>query len=230
MDKKIHLSTLFYDLGKQGTDFRITRTFQVGEDIQFTKWVHYLGATDRDIESCNQREMLLNEIIFDLDDKTKDYDELIERLRKDKIKFYAFKTKSNRARHIHTYWNGLSTLNKEDRRKIREYLLEKYGCDLQLSIDNHMIALEYCPHWKSNEVKDLYQSDEGLNMELPKLPKYSVEAVTDDFFIVTNIYGEEKYRVDLAMKTCTCPDFQMKPKKEKKRYRCKHLKMVMGLE
>jgi len=52
---------------------------------------------------------------------------------------------------------------------------------------------------------------------------YEIIEITPDFFKIIKINKEIKeYKVDLAQKTCTCPDFQFKPKEKKKKYRCKH--------
>ena len=53
---------------------------------------------------------------------------------------------------------------------------------------------------------------------------YKIIPITKDFFKV--IKENIEYKVDLAKKTCTCPDFKYKSKKIKKKYRCKHLKMT----
>jgi hypothetical protein len=41
------------------------------------------------------------------------------------------------------------------RESFREKLIARYGCDLHLTIDRHMIALENWPHWKTGEIKKL---------------------------------------------------------------------------
>jgi hypothetical protein len=156
MNKKEWLDYLYYMLGKQACNFRLCYTWQDNRgDAHFTKWIPYLDAQEDDnfIRKCNQREQLLNEVILDLDDG--DFYALIERLKKDNVKFYAYQTKSGRARHIHTYWYELPSMSKYLREKVREKILTKYGCDLAFKIDSHMIPLENSPHWKTGEIKRL---------------------------------------------------------------------------
>lgn len=161
-NKEKWLSYLYYNVGHQNTDFRICHTRYVeGEKPRFIKWISYRDADEQQKKKADQREQLNNEIIFDKDEG--DYQSLIDQLRKDGIYFYAYKTKSNRAQHIHTYWKGLGELSEQDRKTFREFLLKKYECDLMLSTDHHMIALENCEHWKTKEIKEIYDKNEGIN-------------------------------------------------------------------
>ena len=79
---------------KESTNFRICYTYKQDDEIRFSKWIPYTEATNEQIEKSNQRELLKTEIVLDLDDKTKSYPELIEKLKKDKIYFTAYSTKS----------------------------------------------------------------------------------------------------------------------------------------
>ncbi len=161
------LTKLFYEIGYQNTDFRVTRTFKTKEgNIQFTKWIPYLDAqeTPHLLQQANQREQLKNEIILDFDTGNhQQYLDLIERIKQDKLKFYAYSTNKHRANHIHTYWNNLAGLTKRDREAIRKIVIEKYGCDLNLISDLHVIPIENVKHWKTGETKKLIDEDPGIN-------------------------------------------------------------------
>lgn len=162
------LDKLYYDIGRQMTDFRLLSTFIGREgEVCFTKWVPYLEAQadDEFMRKCNQREQLKNEIVFDLDGTSwKKYLDLIERLNLDGIKFYAYATKSHRARHIHTYWRELPTLPMREREQFRSRLLSYYGCDLAYASDRHPVPIENCRHWKTGEWKNLMFKNSGWNI------------------------------------------------------------------
>ncbi len=167
MNKIGWLSELYYEVGKQQTNFRLTHTYKKDGAILFTKWVKYLDAQSKDeiINAADQREQLKNEIIFDQDEG--DFKELIGKLRKDGIKFYAYSTEENRARQIHTYWKGLAILKKKEREDVRTLLIRKYGCDLNLRIDAHVIPIEFEKHWKTGKTKNLIDKEEGINNAEP---------------------------------------------------------------
>ena len=158
------LDYLFYQVGKQVTNFRVTHTYEHDGHIKFSKWIPYLDAQGTEkLLKANQRELLKNEIVLDLDTDEGDYDELIKTLKKEGYKFYAFQTLDCRARHIHLFFDGLSKLKKQQREEIRENFIKYYNCDTQLRSDKHVIPIEYALHWKTNETKHLYQSEKGIN-------------------------------------------------------------------
>ena len=161
-NKESLLENLYYDVGKQATNFRVCHTYMKGGEIFFSKWHNYVDIVGTMfLNKCNQRESLKNEIILDLDKG--DYKALIKKLKKDGVRFYAYSTKSNRAQHIHCYFKGLAELSKHEREDIRELFIKKYGCDPMLKIDSHMIAMQNCKHWKTGEVKKLIDSNQGIN-------------------------------------------------------------------
>lgn len=167
MNKIGWLSKLYYEIGKQQTNFRLTHTFQKEGATLFTKWVKYLDAqgNDKIINVADQREQLKNEIIFDQDEG--DFKELINKLRQDGINFYAYSTEEGRAKQIHTYWEGLAILKKKEREAVRTLLIRKYGCDINLRIDAHVIPIEFEKHWKTGKTKSLIDKEEGVNNAEP---------------------------------------------------------------
>lgn len=153
---KVWIGYLYSHIVKQSHNFRLCSTWIDSQgEVHFSKWRHYLDANGDDafLARCNQREQLLNEVVLDLDDG--DFQELIARLKKDNVIFFAYQTASGRARHIHTYWRGLVTMPKHLREEVREKIIRKYGCDPAFKTDSHMIPLENCPHWKTGEMKEL---------------------------------------------------------------------------
>lgn len=151
---------IYYNIGKQHTNFRLC---YASKDGRFSKWIPYLDAQMSDwlMSRVNQRELLANELVLDLDDGTwQDYLNLIQKLHINGWKFHAFATKSKRARHIHIFDNKLARQPKL-KSKMREILILKYGCDSGLKIDAHMIPIEFVPHWKTGEIKDLIFTNRG---------------------------------------------------------------------
>lgn len=161
LSKKTIIDHVYYNIGKQWTNFRLC---YAGKNKRFSKWIPYLEAQDNDwfIKRANQREVLAQELIMDLDDGTyQDYLNLIKKLHREKFKFFAFATKSGRCRHIHLYDNRLPRYDEEKKKRIRKILIDMYGCDNQLRIDAHMIPIEFCKHWKTGEIKNLIFTNRG---------------------------------------------------------------------
>ncbi len=177
MDKKVWLDYLYYEMGKQATDFRLASTYKdKNGDEKISKWHNYLDVQGNDklISEVNQRELLKNEIILDLDNGNyEDYLSLISRLRKDGFKFYAYSTDEQRARHIHFFYDmKLALLEKKEREELREYLISRYGCDSQLKIDSHLIPIENTAHWKTGKIKEVIDKEEGINITEPLLEEF----------------------------------------------------------
>jgi len=160
-NKRKIIDHIYYNIGKQYTNFRLCYADKNG---RFSKWITYLEAQSMDwfIARCNQREVLKQELILDLDDGTyNDYLKLIKKLHNNGWKFHAFATKNGRCRHIHVIENNLVRNKKMSKTQLREYLIKKYGCDIQLKTDAHMIPIEFCKHWKTGEIKDLIFTNRG---------------------------------------------------------------------
>jgi len=159
--KKKIIDHIYYDIGKQHTNFRLC---YANKGRRFSRWIPYIEAQSNDwfINRCNQREILKQELVLDLDEGTyKDYLNLIKQLNSKGWKFHAFATKSGRCRHIHIIDNKLIRNKKITKTVLREYLINKYKCDSSLKIDTHMIPIEFCVHWKTGEVKDLIYTNKG---------------------------------------------------------------------
>ena len=98
----------------------------------------------------------MNECCLEFDKSWEEYIKIIQDLKRKNLEFFAYATKSHRAQHIHIFFTGdLALMPTHIREKKRLSLIQLYGCDQQLKGDKHMVALEYCEHWKTGEMKEL---------------------------------------------------------------------------
>lgn len=152
--KKEILDKVFYLYGKQKYDFWVCGTY--GER-KFTKWKKYFEAVaniDNNssweeisyFNSINQRQILPNEVVLDIEEREKIGD-IISKLLLGGYEFKIFNTGS-RGFHIHLFF-GNEEFNEEEKRAIISY----FGTDIQKSNDKNLIALEGCPHWKTGRNK-----------------------------------------------------------------------------
>lgn len=158
MNRKAWLDELFYSIGRQWTNFKVTYTFRKDNEIIYTKWISYLDFQSNPTlySKVNQRTLLINEIVLDYDEDVSNYQKIIYDLKKRKFEFYAYSTKNNHCLHIHLFFGVQFGLLPEFKRKeYREALIRLYGCDSQLKTENHCIALENVPHWKTGDIKEL---------------------------------------------------------------------------
>jgi hypothetical protein len=150
--KKEWLDVLFYDIGKQQYDFRVASLKRVGEDVYSSKWrpfsqvVFPVGMDDCwKLDSINNREILPNELVIDLEEK-KDLKKILEKINKEGFKPFIYDTHS-RGVHIHAFF----TRALSQKEKIR---FTKLFCgDMQKAFQGSSIALEYAEHWKSGMIK-----------------------------------------------------------------------------
>jgi len=161
------LAKIYHDLGKQTTNFSLQHSWLDGADKHFTKRRTFLdldpAADDWFIQSCNHRQILLNEIIVDFDRpipretalQDPEIAELLRELIDDEWRFVVYHTGSKGV-HVHIYNDRLSTMQRQERETFRLTFLQNFnltGVDLQLKSDNVMIALEHVPHWKTGQMK-----------------------------------------------------------------------------
>ena len=157
MGKREWLDHLYYQKGRQGTNFFLCGTYEKDGEIRFSKWRKYLDCVatldeinnnekweDRKFfKQINQRQILKNEIVLDLEEP--------ERIKEivDKIKgwdYHVYETGS-RGYHIHLYFNRDMTT------KEKENVIKKFDTDIQKCSEKNLIALENCPHWKTGRLK-----------------------------------------------------------------------------
>ena len=158
MDKVSFLNYLFYDLEKQRYNFYL----QVSEkDGIKTKWKKFLDVfSDPNnpknkwfIENCNQRQILPDEIVLDLEAREQ-LNPTLEKLKKFDYKFYVFDTGS-RGYHIHIFFKKELTV------KEKELIINYFNADIMKASEKTLIALEFSKHWKSGKIKDLIELKGG---------------------------------------------------------------------
>lgn len=158
MDRKDWLDFLYYDVGKQWTDYWTTYTYIVQGQVRFTKWKRYLEVQEKPElwQKVNQRTLLINEIVLDYEGSWSEYQKIIKSLQKAHMEFRAYSTAEHRAQHIHLFF-GLDFAKLPDHRReeYRRAFIRKYGCDAMLAGRKHMIPLEHFAHWKTGQGKEL---------------------------------------------------------------------------
>jgi hypothetical protein len=157
MRKKEFLDYLYYELGKQQYDFYLCGLHKVGDMVRATKWVKYSELCfpldpweDYKLGHINQRQILPNEVVLDLED-TSTINFVIAKLKEKKAFFYNYATGS-KGYHIHLFFKR--ALNEVEKLQI----INNFGADPQKASPKTMIALEFSPHWKSGKVKELIQN------------------------------------------------------------------------
>lgn len=166
-----YLANLFYEIDKQQTpDQRVAPSFKDKEGNSiFGKWLSFMKLDPQDektIRTIAHRGQLNSEIILELDpdedikgtsEALKQFDQLLDQLEKDGIRYRAFCTEEGRGMHIETFWDKLALMKKEDRKNIRLFLINKYGCDTMLSSDEHQVS--FGTHFKTDKEKVLYRTN-----------------------------------------------------------------------
>jgi len=149
-----HLDTLYYDIGKQMSDFELQIQNKDGYMSKRYKYSYVGFQKKRFIVEANARTILKNEIVIDLDDGTKT--EMI-RIAKEIIKWYpeakVFDSGS-KGIHIHIFDNKLLDMKRHEREDHRLKLINIFNADTQKAYERTTIALEYAPHWKTGYLKE----------------------------------------------------------------------------
>jgi hypothetical protein len=143
MNKKAWLDKLYYDIGKQQCNFKISGLKRLEDgSSQSTRWHNYLDKIaildldeDWKIEWVNQRQILPNELVIDLEER-ETLNRVILKLKYYKQKYYIYDTGS-RGYHIHIFYKN--PLTEKQKRKY----IKRFGGDEQLSSLKHMVNLEY---------------------------------------------------------------------------------------
>jgi len=159
MDKKSWLDYLYYKIGKQNCDFYLQ--YSEKEGIK-TKWRRYSEVcfdyeTPKNmwfLERVNQRQILPNEIVLDLEEKEQLLPS-VNLLDKLSWSYYVFSTGS-RGFHIHIFFN--KSLSVQDKKGVVEF----FGADIMKIGEKTLIALEYSNHWKSRKQKAPWRKEDGV--------------------------------------------------------------------
>jgi len=155
MNKKEWLDYLYYDLGKQHYDYELCG-LQLNEDgsVTSTKWKKYSEVVfpiDIDeqwkLNHINNRTIFPFEIVLDIEEKEK-LPQVMKKLEEENLKNFKLFETGSRGYHIHVFFN--ENLNEDDKRRYVSY----FGADITKAGKRVMIALEYCPHWKTGKIKE----------------------------------------------------------------------------
>jgi len=162
MDKNIWLSILFYDIGKQIThNLQVQNSFIKNQDKIFLKRQYALDVIGTQQNFCH-RTILKNEIIIDLDPNcegdTIQFKTIYKRIHISLINMgypHIIYFTGSRGLHIHIYDKDMFLMDKNERIKHRHKICSIFlsNYDGLVCNENHMIAMEYCPHWKTGKLK-----------------------------------------------------------------------------
>lgn len=153
-----YLSGLFYECDKQQTpDWRIGKAYKKRDGSLGCPRKHFLELEPEEVALYNQRELLHSEICLEYDPTAKEdkerskqeFESLLNKLKDDGIRFRAFGTEEYRALRVETFWDSLAQIDKATREDIRCFLIERYGCDLQLKSDKHLVS--FGKHFKTGK-------------------------------------------------------------------------------
>ena len=149
-----HLDTLYYDIGKQMTDFQLQIQNQDGYMSKRYSYSHVGFQKKRFIVEANARTILKNEIIIDLDDGTKT--QMIEIAKHIKQWYPNAKIfdSGSKGIHVHIIDNKMLSMTKRQREDHRMNIINVYNADKQKAYENTTIALEYAKHWKTGYLKE----------------------------------------------------------------------------
>lgn len=157
-NKGIYLNKLHYnkEFDNQQGNLELCFAFKDDKGIsRFSKWEKYLNCDEEFILKANNRTILPNEVVIDLEEPER-FEKVLEEIKKDFNFYSAYKTGS-KGYHIHLWFNR--KLSPEEKRVV----IQRYGCDEQKAIERCMIALENCPHWKTGNPKTIIKEVQGIN-------------------------------------------------------------------
>lgn len=158
--KKGYLDFLYYKVNNQ-KDFRLNCIFKKDDEVISSKYkkfsecifpIDFDGSSEdwkerKYFENLNNREILKNEIVIDLEEANK-LKEVLKKLKKDEIKNYSVWTTHSRGFHIHIFFNKELTSDE------KLFIIKRYYGDEQKA-GNTMIALEHSIHYKSKKIKEI---------------------------------------------------------------------------
>ena len=160
MGKREWLDNLYYQKGKQRHDFFLCGTYEEKGETKFSKWRTYLDCVatldeinhnerwkDRKFfEDINQRQILKNEVVLDLEDPTQ-LQPIVQQIKEWGWEDWFVYSTGSRGYHIHIFFKDDFTESE------KESVVNKFGTDIQKCSDKNLIALENCPHWKTGRLK-----------------------------------------------------------------------------
>lgn len=189
----------------EGLFARFPKTYLMFIDKQtathWASWKEFCDCTAEEKEKANLRQIFPTEILLDID-QPEEYAKILEQIKEDALKYYAYKTGS-RGYHIHLFYDNLAELDVNIRNKIRKIIIRKYGADEAKSSEQGIVAKEYMPHFKTGVEKDKLSNNPGRNV----LPENLISKAKDETIRELNILKELKQDVTEQFK-----DFHAKDK------------------
>jgi hypothetical protein len=154
MDKKSWLDKLHYDFDKQRGNLELAYLQPEGPN---SKWIKHIDAQadEKFLEIANNRTILPNEIVIDIEEPEQ-FQGTLEQIKRD-FEFYSAYSTGSRGYHIHIFFE--EPVDKENKKEV----IEIYNGDKQKATERTMIALENCPHWKTGKNKTLIEEVIGFN-------------------------------------------------------------------
>lgn len=181
MDKKAWLDKLHYQIDRQQGNLELAYLDNENPKKN-TKWKKYLDvqSDDKFIEKANNRSILSNEIILDVEDPEK-FPTILEQVKKD-FEFYSASKTGSRGYHIRLWFTD--KLSSDEKRII----IRRYGADEQKATERCLIALDGCdcPHWKTGKPKTLIEEKEGINEFSKEREKISNEIKDQSYSFLEN--------------------------------------------
>ena len=170
-EKKSILDKLYYKIGKQQYDFFVAGSYTKDEEKYIGKWkkfseavfpIDYAGTcedwkTQRFFEQIDQRQILPNEIVLDIEEREQIKPILITLKNLKSIDTYFIYETGSRGYHIHLFFK------EEFDEDEKLFVLKKLGTDIQKCSDKCLIALENYPHWKTGNIKKQISGEIILN-------------------------------------------------------------------
>jgi len=153
--KKGWLDYLYYNVGQQQFDFRLNSlSRQPDGSCKSSKWKKYSELIfpidyneDWKIKNINNREILPNEVVIDLEEK-ESLQKVLEKIKSFKVPYYVWDTHS-RGFHIHIFLDRILSVEE------KLWVIKECGGDIQKANNGTTIALENAEHWKSGKKTEL---------------------------------------------------------------------------
>lgn len=127
---------------------------------RWPEWRKYNECSPEERATANLRAIFPNEIILDIEDKTRTAN-IVRDLKEKNMPFSCWSTGS-RGSHIHLFYSDLAQLELPLRNRIRKIIINTYECDLAKSTEGGLIAEENKPHFKTQQYKVLLEKVDGL--------------------------------------------------------------------
>jgi len=195
-NKKSYLDNLHYNIDNQKGNLELTYAYKNNEGTPiFSKWKKYLDCDDNFILKVNNRTILPNEVVLDIEEPER-FKEIFEQVKKN-FEFYSAWKTGSRGNHIHLFFD--KDLIPEEKLSI----IKKYKTDEQKASSRCLIALEEVPHWKTGKSKTLIEEKKGINkkpeneyIKILKNPNL-LEMINEEF--AKKVVGEEESRKVIFM-------------------------------